>query len=59
MEREIEIRTVGARETAGPIEIAVAHRSVRHEVPVLVRRAAAPAPAPRLRPAWLLGFVGA
>jgi hypothetical protein len=59
MDRTIEIATPGARETAGPLEITVVHRGGPHAVPVLVRSARASERAPRPRPAWLLGFVGA
>jgi hypothetical protein len=58
MTREIEIQSVPARES-GPVEIAVTHRSVRHEVPVLVLRARAPERERLPRPAWLLAFVAA
>ncbi len=58
MAREIEIQTRPARES-GPIEITVVHRSARHEVPVLVRRAPAPERDESPRPDWLLAFVAA
>jgi hypothetical protein len=58
MMREIEIQSVPERES-GPLEIAVVHRSVRHEVPVLVLRAPAPERERLPRPAWLLDFVAA